>query len=75
MRPEILLQEIQALAVEDVQLSARRFLAVKTLDEILKDRNEISASVRTDVREIAAYGVEISRADVKDLVFHPRKSA
>jgi regulator of protease activity HflC (stomatin/prohibitin superfamily) len=55
---------------EDVQLSARRFLAVKTLDEILKDRNEISASVRTDVREIAAaYGVEISRADVKDLVF------
>jgi regulator of protease activity HflC (stomatin/prohibitin superfamily) len=55
---------------EDVQLSARRFLAVKTLDEILKDRNEISASVRADVREIAAaYGVEISRADVKDLVF------
>lgn len=55
---------------EDVQLSTRRFLAVKTLDEILKDRNEISASVRADVREIAAaYGVEISRADVKDLVF------
>ena len=55
---------------EDVQLSARRFLAVKTLDEILKDRNEVSAAVRADVREIAAaYGVEISRADVKDLVF------
>jgi regulator of protease activity HflC (stomatin/prohibitin superfamily) len=55
---------------EDVQLSTRRFLAVKTLDEILKDRNDISAAVRADVREIAAaYGVEISRADVKDLVF------
>ena len=55
---------------EDVQISTRRFLAVRTLDEILKDRNEISDSVREDVREGAAsYGVEISRADVKDLVF------
>lgn len=55
---------------EDVQISTRRFLAVRTLDEILKDRNEISESVREDVRESAAsYGVEISRADVKDLVF------
>lgn len=55
---------------EDVQLSTRRFLAVKTLDEILKDRNGISDFVREDVREVAAgYGVEITRADVKDLVF------
>ncbi len=55
---------------EDVQLSTRRILAVKTLDEILKDRNEISDGVRNDVREAAAsYGVEISRADVKDLIF------
>lgn len=55
---------------EDVQISTRRFLAVRTLDEILKDRNEISDSVREDVRESAAsYGVEIARADVKDLVF------
>lgn len=55
---------------EDVQISTRRFLAVKTLDEILKDRNEISDAVRHDVREAAAsYGVEITRADVKDLVF------
>ncbi|MBN2293734.1 MAG: hypothetical protein JXM70_15005 [Pirellulales bacterium] len=55
---------------EDVQISTRRFLAVRTLDEILKDRNEISESVSEDVRESAAsYGVEISRADVKDLVF------
>ncbi|MDP7016735.1 MAG: slipin family protein [Pirellulaceae bacterium] len=55
---------------EDVQISTRRFLAVRTLDEILKDRNDISDSVREDVLESAAsYGVEISRADVKDLVF------
>jgi len=55
---------------EDVQIATRRFLAVRTLDEILQDRNEISDSVRGDVREEAAsYGVEITRADVKDLVF------
>lgn len=55
---------------EDVQLSARRFLSEKTLDEILKDRNEISDFVRKDVEESAAfYGVEVSSADVKDLVF------
>jgi regulator of protease activity HflC (stomatin/prohibitin superfamily) len=55
---------------EDVQLSTRRLLAVKTLDAILKDRNDICDAVRQDVREAAAsYGVEITRADVKDLVF------
>ncbi len=55
---------------EDVQISTRRFLAVRTLEEILQDRNEVSDAVREDVREAAAsYGVEISRADVKDLVF------
>lgn len=55
---------------EDVQLAARRFLASRTLDAILSDRNEISDAVRDQVREAAAsYGVEIVRADVKDLVF------
>lgn len=55
---------------EDVQISTRRFLAVRTLEEILHDRNEVSDAVREDVSEAAAsYGVEISRADVKDLVF------
>jgi len=55
---------------EDVQISTRRFLAVRTLEEILQDRNEVSDAVREDVKEAAAsYGVEISRADVKDLVF------
>ena len=55
---------------EDVQLAARRFLATRNLDAILSDRNEISDAVRDDVKESAStYGVEISRADVKDLVF------
>jgi regulator of protease activity HflC (stomatin/prohibitin superfamily) len=55
---------------EDVQLAARRFLANRSLDAILSDRNEISNAVRDDVKATAAaYGVEIVRADVKDLVF------
>jgi regulator of protease activity HflC (stomatin/prohibitin superfamily) len=55
---------------EDVQLAARRFLANRTLDQILRDRNELSDAIREDVRTSAqSYGVEIRRADVKDLVF------
>jgi regulator of protease activity HflC (stomatin/prohibitin superfamily) len=55
---------------EDAQLAARRFLASRVLDAILSDRNEISDAVREAVREPAQrYGVEILRADVKDLVF------
>ena len=55
---------------EDVQLASRRFLASRELDAILTDRNGISDSVREDLKGTAAgYGVEILRADVKDLVF------
>jgi regulator of protease activity HflC (stomatin/prohibitin superfamily) len=55
---------------EDVQLAARRFLAATALEAILRDRNDISDAVRDDVKGTAArYGVEILRADVKDLVF------
>ena len=55
---------------EDVQLAARRFLASRSLESILSDRNDISDAVRKTVGETAAgYGVEIRRADVKDLVF------
>jgi regulator of protease activity HflC (stomatin/prohibitin superfamily) len=55
---------------EDVQLAARRFLATQTLDQILKDRNELSNAIKTDVSGSArVYGVEVLRADVKDLVF------
>lgn len=55
---------------EDVQLAARRFLASRKLDSILTDRNEISDAVLEAVEQQAAgYGVEVRRADVKDLVF------
>jgi regulator of protease activity HflC (stomatin/prohibitin superfamily) len=55
---------------EDVQLGARRFLASRPLADILSDRNEISDAVKADVKASASgYGVEILRADVKDLVF------
>lgn len=55
---------------EDVQLAARRYLASRKLELILQDRNEISEAVKQDVSDSAAgYGVEILRADVKDLVF------
>ncbi len=55
---------------EDVQLAARRFLANRDLDAILSDRNEVSEAVRDTVQSAAAsYGVEIVRADIKDLMF------
>ena len=55
---------------EDVQLAARGFLANESLEEILNARNKISASVREEVKaEAKSYGVEIIKADVKDLVF------
>lgn len=54
----------------DVQLAARRSLASMTLEDILTNRNRLSEDIRRDVREAASgYGVEIVRADVKDLVF------
>lgn len=62
--------EYEERIYEDVQLAARRFLASRNLDAILSDRNEISDNVKVNVSEAAAgYGVEIIRADVKDLVF------
>ena len=67
------LHEVESYAdriYEDVQLATRRYLAARTLDEILRARNDVSDAVRADVREVAAaYGIEIARADVKDLVF------
>lgn len=62
--------DFESRIYEDVQLAARRFLATQTLDQILKDRNELSDAIRTDVTASAkTYGVEIMRADVKDLAF------
>jgi regulator of protease activity HflC (stomatin/prohibitin superfamily) len=54
----------------DVQLAARRSLATMTLEEILTDRNRLSADILGDVYKVAgAYGVTISRAEIKDLIF------
>lgn len=54
----------------DVQLAARRSLASMNLEEILTNRNRLSEDILNDVKEIASgYGVEIGRADVKDLIF------
>jgi regulator of protease activity HflC (stomatin/prohibitin superfamily) len=54
----------------DVQLAARRSLASMSLEEILTNRHRLSEDILQDVQESAAgYGVTISRADIKDLVF------
>jgi regulator of protease activity HflC (stomatin/prohibitin superfamily) len=54
----------------DVQLAARRALARMTLEDILTNRNRLSSEILEDVKEIAAgYGVNIGRADVRDLSF------
>ncbi len=54
----------------DVQLAARRSLASMTLEAILTNRNQLSSDILGDVSSVSAgYGVEILRADVKDLVF------
>lgn len=55
---------------EDVQLAARHFLAGESLENILDSRSQISVAVREEVKSIAkGYGVQIIKADVKDLVF------
>src|SRR3954452_21669657 len=54
----------------DVQLAARRSLASMTLEEILTNRNRLSDDILRDVDKSAGgYGVAITRADVKDLIF------
>jgi regulator of protease activity HflC (stomatin/prohibitin superfamily) len=54
----------------DVQLAARRSLASMTLEAILTNRNQLSEDILADLQAVAGgYGVEILRADVKDIVF------
>ena len=54
----------------DVQLAARRSLASMTLEAILTNRNQLSEDILRDLQSVAAgYGVEILRADVKDIIF------
>lgn len=73
VRAEAAVHEVadhEARIYEDVQLAARRFLGGRDLEAILSDRNEVSDAVREAVKDVAlGYGVEIRRADVKDLVF------
>ena len=60
----------EARIYTDVQLAARRSLASMTLDQILTARNKLSEDILSDVAESATpYGVDIIRADVKDLIF------
>src|SRR5688500_13340925 len=71
--PRAAMHEVEDYAdrlYSDVQLAARRSLAGMTLEEILTNRNRLSEEILRDVQEGAAmYGVSISRADVKDLIF------
>lgn len=54
----------------DVQLAARRSLASMNLESILTNRNQLSEDILADTRETAGgFGVEVLRADVKDLIF------
>ena len=54
----------------DVQLAARRSLASMTLEKILTNRNQLSEDILAEVKDVATtYGVDIIRADVKDLIF------
>jgi regulator of protease activity HflC (stomatin/prohibitin superfamily) len=63
-------ENYQERLYSDVQLAARRSLASMTLEEILTNRNRLSEDILQDVKEIAAaYGVQLMRADVKDLIF------
>jgi regulator of protease activity HflC (stomatin/prohibitin superfamily) len=71
--PRAAIQNVESYAdrlYSDVQLAARRALAAMPLEEILTSRHDLSEEILREVREAASgYGVAISRADVKDLVF------
>jgi regulator of protease activity HflC (stomatin/prohibitin superfamily) len=62
--------DYEARIYTDVQLAARRSLASMALEDILTNRNQLSDDILSEMKESAAgYGVEIGRADVKDLMF------
>jgi regulator of protease activity HflC (stomatin/prohibitin superfamily) len=63
-------QDYESRIYTDIQLAARRSLASMRLEEILTNRNKLSEDILSDIQESAAsFGVEIGRADVKDLIF------
>src|SRR5713101_1807136 len=62
--------EFEDRLYSDVQLAARRSLASMTLEDILTNRTRLSEDILADVLGVAVgYGVQIQRADVKDLIF------
>jgi hypothetical protein len=62
--------EFEDRLYSDVQLAARRSLASMTLEDILTNRTRLSEDILADVLGAAVgYGVQIQRADVKDLIF------
>jgi regulator of protease activity HflC (stomatin/prohibitin superfamily) len=71
--PKAALLEVQAYEdrlYSDVQLAARRSLASMALEQILTNRNQLSEDILSEVKGSAAiYGVDILRADVKDIIF------
>jgi regulator of protease activity HflC (stomatin/prohibitin superfamily) len=71
--PKAALHEVESFEdrlYTDVQLAARRSLAAMALESILTNRNQLSDDILREVKETAGrYGVDILRADVKDLVF------
>lgn len=63
-------QDYESRIYTDIQLAARRSLASMKLEDILTNRNQLSEDILSDIQESAAsFGVEIGRADVKDLIF------
>ena len=63
-------EDYESRLYTDVQLAARRSLASMALEEILTNRNQLSEDILAEVAESASgYGVEVGRADVKDLIF------
>jgi regulator of protease activity HflC (stomatin/prohibitin superfamily) len=73
MEPKLALHQVASYEdrlYSDVQLAARRSLASMSLEQILTNRNQLSEDILRDVKTVAAgYGVEILRADVKDIIF------
>jgi regulator of protease activity HflC (stomatin/prohibitin superfamily) len=71
--PKAAIQEVDSYEdrlYSDVQLAARRSLASMTLEQILTNRTQLSEDILRDVKGSASiYGVEILRADVKDIIF------
>lgn len=69
-------EDYQTQVYVDVQLAARRALASLTLDEILVSRSKINREILSDARQSAAYyGVEINRADVRDVILPASQEA